>query len=110
MKRSETRRRKKSPYRFLLAVPIQLAVNIALFPIGIELDLMLFEQSRQQQIAEQGYYELGHGLPVLTIVLSFAGLMVTAAVILVSVIVTVILVCRERRNREAAEAEREKER
>ena len=109
MKRSETRRRKKSPYRFLLAVPIQLAVNIALYPIGIELDLMLFERARQQQIAEQGY-AVGHGFPLLTILLPFAGLVVTAAVILVSVIVTVILVCRERRNREAAEAEREKER
>ena len=108
MERSGARKRKKSPYRFLLAIPIQLAVNLALFPIGIGVDLLIFDVSEKRQIAEQGY-AVGHGFPIFTILLPLAGFAVTAVVVIFSAVMAVGIACRGGRNKNGEEPAPEKE-
>lgn len=87
----------KSPYRWLLAIPIQLFINVLMGPLGFWVDMRIWEASRRAMIEEQGYAE-GHGFPVFSVLIPLLGVIVTIFVIVTAIICTVVSFNRIKRN------------
>ena len=91
----------KSPYRWLLAIPLQLVINALMVPLGFWVDTLLWERTAQSMIEEQGYVE-GHGIPIFSVLIPLIGVAVTLFVIMASIFCTVILLLRARKNQQTA--------
>ena len=89
----------KSPYRWLLAIPIQLVINVLMVPLGVWIDMKFWEASARAMIEEQGYVE-GHGIPIFTVLIPLIGAGVTIYVIVAAIICTVILLIKTRKNQQ----------
>ena len=84
-------RKTKSPYRWLLAIPVQMLINVLLVPLGVWVDMRFWEAARVTA-EEQGY--IGHGIPVFTVLVPLAGAVVTVIVVVVSFICTIVSLVR----------------
>jgi len=86
-------KKERSPWLWLLLIPAQLAIAAASLPVGAALDAAIFSGGEGQ----------GHGMPVFSVLLPAAALVVTAAAAVVALTgLTVSLVRRARRRRARA--------
>ena len=85
------KKRSKSPYRWLWMIPIQLIILVLSVPIGLRADMMFWQY---KYITRPPDAELGHGLPVFTIIMPLLGVGMTIVVIILSIIITMIAVYR----------------
>lgn len=99
MEGRERKAKPKSPYRWLLAIPIQLVINVLMVPLGFWIDMKFWEASARAMIEEQGYVE-GHGIPIFTVLIPLIGAGVTIYVIVAAIICTVILLIKSHRNQQ----------
>ena len=88
-------KKERSPWRWLLLIPIQLAITVVLFIAGGAIDLAIFSGG-------EGH---GHGVPIFSVLLPILALAVTAIVIVVALTGLIVGLARrgKRRKREAAE-------
>ena len=87
-------KKERSPWLWLLLIPIQLVVAVLLFIAGALLDAGLFSGAEGQ----------GHGMPVFSLLLTILAAAGTVIAILVALIgLTVSLIRRSKRRRRAAE-------
>lgn len=86
---------KKSPYRWLWAILIQVVINVLLVPLGIWVDIKFWDASARAMIEAQGYVN-GHGIPVFTLLLPLFGFVVTVIVTVAAIICTTVSVIREK--------------
>ena len=86
-----SKKKSKSPYRWLWMIPIQLIILVLSIPIGLRADMMFWQY---KYITRPPDAELGHGLPVFTIIVPLLGVGMTIVITVLSVIITVIAVYR----------------
>lgn len=96
-------KKKRSPFLWLLMIPVKILLDVVLFACGIGLDIEYW--SRQY---EKGTMQ-GHGVPFITII--FLGIICVTSVIvfLVSVIVTCVKLYLRSKAQKAAAEEWERE-
>ena len=95
----------KSPFRWLLAIPIQVFINILMVPLGIWVDTSFWAAASRAQIEQQGFVE-GHGIPIFTAIITLVGFGVTIYVTVAAIIGTVVSVVRTRRKQQMDEQQR----
>ena len=89
-------KKERSPWLWLLLIPIQLVIAAALFAAGAALDAAIFSGGEGQ----------GHGMPIFSVILPLLAVAVTAVVVIVAVTGLIVgLVRRSRRRRAQTEAE-----
>lgn len=91
----------KSPYRWLLAIPLQLVINVLMVPLGFWADTLFWEKAAQSMMEEQGYVE-GHGIPIFSVIIPLIGVAMTLFVIMASIFCTVVLLDRAKKNQQTA--------
>ncbi len=86
-------KRERSPWRWLLLIPIQLVIGALTYYAGVRLDLAIFSGGEGQ----------GHGMPIFSILFLIIVAVVTVIVIIVAIVGLIVsLVRRSRRRREEA--------
>ena len=83
-------KKRRSPFRWLLLIPAQLAVGAAFAAFGMWLDSRMFSAA-----AEAGAQ--GHGAPAFSLIFVIIALAVTAIVIVLAVILVIVGLARRRR-------------
>lgn len=86
-------KRERSPWLWLLLIPIQLVLGALTYFAGISLDLAIFSGGEGQ----------GNGMPIFSVLLLIIAAVVTVIVVIVAIVGLIVsLVRRNRRRREAA--------
>lgn len=88
-------KKERSPWLWLIPIPIQLVILALTFFGGIAIDAAIFSHG-------SGGAQ-GHGMPMFTIILPMIALGVTVIVVLVCVIGLIVSLVRRSRRRQAAE-------
>ena len=93
-------KKERSPWRWLLLIPIQLVITALLFVLGAVIDAAIFSKAEGQ----------GHGMPVFSMLLPLLGLIVTAVVVVVALTGLIVGLVRRGKGRKMSEQEEASER
>lgn len=88
-------KKERSPWLWLIPIPIQLVILALTFFGGIAIDAAIFSHGSGEA--------QGHGMPIFTIILPMIALVCTGIVVLVCVIGLIVSLVRRGRRRRAAE-------
>ena len=70
-------RKSGSSYRWLLAIPILIVINVSMAPLGFWMDTLIFKPNDEY---------LGHGIPIFSVLIPLFGAVVTFCVIMTAII------------------------
>ena len=87
-------RKPGSSYRWLLAIPILIVINISMAPLGFWMDTLIFKPNDEY---------LGHGIPIFSVLMPLFGAVVTFCVIMTAIICTVVSLFRVGKDQHTAE-------
>lgn len=76
-------------------IPVQLILLVLSVPIGLRADIMFWQHVYNTRPPDA---ELGHGLPVFSILVPLLGVGMTIVITVLSIIITAIAVYRRRKN------------
>ena len=82
------------PYKWLLAIPIQIVINVLMAPLGFWIDTLIFKPNDEY---------LGHGIPIFSVLMPLFGAVVTLFVIMTAIICTVIPLLRAGKDQHRAD-------
>lgn len=87
-------RKPGSSYRWLLAIPILIVINVSMAPLGFWMDTLIFKPNDEY---------LGHGIPIFSVLIPLFGAVVTFCVIMTAIICLMASLFRAGKNQRSDE-------